>query len=104
MGDDTRASSRAEEQIPEFAVEGLEDVLLHLGRHLTTKEWARIAGTCKASWDCQLTHIELPDCTSVAGVPQRLDGGEQANVDCLGQRISSFIQHATGIEEATVML
>ena len=35
--------------------------------YLSNKDWARIAGTCKASWDLQLQHIYLTPNTPVAG-------------------------------------
>ncbi len=45
----------------------IDAIWVELRQHVTDKEWARIAGTCNASWNLQFQELHLTPNTPVAG-------------------------------------
>ena len=45
----------------------IEAIWIELWNHLSSREWARIAGTCKASWELELQQLHLTSNSPVAG-------------------------------------
>ncbi len=66
-----------------------------MSRIVTTKEWARIAGSCRASWRLQFQQVDLRQNTPVEGLLKKWRGGmSQESLGCCKKSLESASQHS----------
>ena len=57
-----------------------EDIWMKIFKHLSTRQWATAAGTCKASWNVQPACVSMEEELPVTGIYLALTAAKSANV------------------------